>query len=180
LKGKKCWDIGCWLGSIINISFGEKLTYIPPSFGPKDSGIILTGEFHLKVIDFWQIFQNQEPYCNFRYVDEDSYTELCHKIRILENKTVIDVSIDKDTFNIQIEFEEDLVFEVLADIGDEYYNKYNYTKDDEVYVYYTMEKIYCLNPFGKIFMEKFKNTDRMLYSEYIKKEEYSLIKQNLN
>lgn len=146
---KICYNVWFSLGSIIFLEIGEKTIYNPPLLLINDR-LSIWGEYHFKVVEGWKILKDGKLYCSVFYDDDNSYTILENKIKILEGKRIKDVYFDTETMNFGIEFEDNLTFIVSAFVGHEDYFEDDINFEHELYTFMTMNEYLEMNPFGTI------------------------------
>jgi hypothetical protein len=127
--GTKCFCSEFNLESSIFLDFGRKLIDAKPSNDDKTGQIITYGEYVLNAVCAWRIEKDHKIYCTYHYQSSvyddngdctDYTTQAINKlndelVKILENKTVIDVSINENTMDLIIDFENNIRFRIFCD-----------------------------------------------------------------
>ena len=129
-KDKTCWNIGCYLGSMLYIDIGGKCKRF---FGKGKKDEVIVGTDTISIYDcYWEIWHNDELII-------DAWTDntiIKEKIQCIVNKQFIDVVINKnwikfcfyDNYNLvcdftnqnEVEDETDSILQLTSENGNEY------------------------------------------------------------
>jgi hypothetical protein len=139
IKGQKCFKIGFSIGTILILNFGREVIYLPPIITRHNNKFLTTGDNSFTVVCFWRVEHNNRVlFTNHYYEDDNSISILEEKVKILQNKTVLDVNINQETFDFSIDFEDSYRLTVINSV-----NQFT-RKRVELYTFCTFNELFSM------------------------------------
>ena len=161
IKGQKCFKIGFSIGTILILNFGREVIYLPPIITKRNNKLLTTGENSFTIVCFWRVEHNNKILFTNDYYENDNSTSILEKkVKILQNKTVLDINLNKDTFDFYIDFEDNYRLTVINS-----FNQFT-RKRVELYTFCTFNDLFCINTGNNI---EYESIDENMYlDDYLK------------
>jgi hypothetical protein len=127
LVGKACRAVvfGAGTGSVVGLGFGDRLRRVKPLSNPRLREIdrIYSSELELTVYCTWRLCRESRVICGWRDgFDQPGIAEL----EGLDGKKVIDAAVQKETYDLEIEFEGNIKFQIFCDVTNDHDVNDNY------------------------------------------------------
>ena len=156
LKGLYCNEVDFTIQTILYLGFGKKTSRVPPLIG-RDGNMIYTWEYTLLIITSYGLFKNEEIICSDQY-DGRTIEESLNIMKVIEEKKVINVEFDEETYNFCIFFESDLALFV---------SNYGLSFDGDVYHFTNFDNYFAVkNKKGKTIV-----VQEQMEKQYINEED---------
>ncbi|MEM9103847.1 MAG: hypothetical protein AAGB12_16185 [Pseudomonadota bacterium] len=130
LKGKLCWSVvaGPGTGSVVKLGFGGKNKRNKPLKNAKliNEQRCFKPELELMIHCAWRLLKSDIVICGWRDSNELEGNML-KGLNQLNNKTVESIRLSKNTYDLDIYFENDICFQLFCDQTNDYDSDENFT-----------------------------------------------------